>query len=148
LIPGFHPASLENVEVPVWIETARRGIDAWNREDLDAFLATWHPDCEWRPAFPRSLEGVGTVYRGREGIARAWHGVRAVWKEYRLEPEDAKVVGERLVVVGRVIARGRESGLELDSGWSALVGYRDELAISAWDWLDRDEAVKAAGLRE
>jgi ketosteroid isomerase-like protein len=140
--------SQENVEAPVWIETARRAIDAWNREDLDAFLEEWHPDCEWRPAFPRSLEGVGTVYRGREGIARAWHGVRAVWEEYRLMPEDAQVVGERLVVVGQVIARGRESGLELDSGWSGLATYRDELTLSAWDWLDRDEALKAAGLRE
>ena len=63
-------------------------------------------------------------------------------------PEDARVVGERLVMVGQVVARGRESGLELDSGWSGLASYRDELTLSAWDWLDRDEALKAAGLRE
>src|SRR5436190_11170780 len=91
----------------------RDAIEAWNRKDLDAFLQAWHPDCEWRPAFPRSLEGVGTVYRGREGITRAWNGARAVWEEYRLEPEDAQVVGDKLVVVGRVYARGKESGLAL-----------------------------------
>jgi ketosteroid isomerase-like protein len=135
--------SKENVEAATWIETARRAIDAWNRQDLDAFLDTWHPDCEWRPAFPRSLEGVGTTYRGREGIARAWHGVRAVWDEYRLDPEEAHIVGERLVVVGRVYARGRESGLDLDSAWSGLATFRDGLAISALDWLDRDAAFKA-----
>jgi len=135
--------SKENVEAATWIETARRAIDAWNRQDLDAFLDTWHPDCEWRPAFPRSLEGVGTTYRGREGIARAWHGVRAVWDEYRLDPEEAHIVGKRLVVVGRVYARGRESGLDLDSAWSGLATFRDGLAISALDWLDRDAAFKA-----
>jgi ketosteroid isomerase-like protein len=63
--------------VPESVETMKRAIEAWNREDLDAFLTTWHPECEWRPAFPRSLEGVGVVHRGHEGIARAWHGVRA-----------------------------------------------------------------------
>src|SRR4051794_26833490 len=63
-------------EVGRWIENMQRAIAAWNREDLDEFLATWHPECEWRPAFPRSLEGVGVVYQGREGIARAWQGVR------------------------------------------------------------------------
>jgi ketosteroid isomerase-like protein len=131
-----------------WLESARRAIDAWNREDLNAFLETWHPECEWRPAFPRSLEGVGAVYHGREGIARAWRGVRAVWEEYRLDPEDAQVVGGKLVVVGRVYARGKESGLELDSGWSAVISFRDGMAISAWDWLDRDEALKAASLSE
>jgi len=140
--------SQENVGSPAWIETARRAIDAWNRGDLDAFLGEWHPDCEWRPAFPRSLEGVGTVYRGREGIARAWRGVRAVWEEYRLVPEDTQVVGERLVVIGRVFARGKESGLQLDSGWSGLASFRENLTASAWDWLDRDEALRAAGLSE
>jgi ketosteroid isomerase-like protein len=84
--------------------------------------------------------------RGREDIVRAWHGVRAVWETYRLDPEDARVAGDTLVVVGRIHARGRESGLELDSGWSALVRFRDGLAVSAWDWLDRDEAPRAAGL--
>jgi hypothetical protein len=60
--------------------------------------------------------------------------VRAVWDEYRLEPEDARVVGDRL--------------LDLDSGWSALITIRDGLAFSAFDWLDRDAAVEAAGLPE
>jgi ketosteroid isomerase-like protein len=141
--------SRENVEGPEWIDTARRAIAAWNREDLDGFLETWHPDCEWRPAFPRSLEGVGTVYRGRGGIARAWRGVRAVWEEYQLKIEHAEVLpGERLVSIGHVVARGKQSGLNLDSGWSALSSYRDSLTLSAWDWLDRDEAPRAAGLRE
>jgi ketosteroid isomerase-like protein len=140
--------SQEQVESAAWIETARRAIEAWNRQDLDAFLDTWHPACVWRPAFPRSLKGVGTVYRGREGIARAWHGVRAVWDEYRLDPEDAQTFGEKLVVVGHVYAHGRESGLDLDSGWSGLATFRDGLTLSAFDWLDRDAASKAIGLRE
>jgi ketosteroid isomerase-like protein len=101
--------SQENVEITEGFENLRRAVEAWNREDLDAFLETWHPDCEWRPAFPRSLEGVGAVYRGREGIA---------------------------------------SGLELDSDWGAVITVRDGLAIRAWDWLDRNEALKAAGLSE
>ena len=140
--------SPQEVEVAQWIENTQRAMDAWNREDLAAFLETWHPDCEWRPAFPRSLEGVGTVYRGREGITRAWRGVRAVWEEYRIDPEDAQVVGDKLVAVGRIYARGAESGMELDSGWSALATFRDGLAITAWDWLDRDEAFRAVGMRQ
>jgi ketosteroid isomerase-like protein len=140
--------SPQKVEVAQWIENTQRAMDAWNREDLAAFLETWHPDCEWRPAFPRSLEGVGTVYRGRAGITRAWHGVRAVWEEYQIVPEDAQVVGDNLVAVGRIHARGAESRMELESGWSALATFRDGLAITAWDWLDRDEAFRAAGLRD
>ena len=97
--------------------------------------------------FPKS-RGVGGVFRGREGIERAWRGVRAVWEEYQLDVEDAQVVGEQLVVVGRVHARGKESGLALESGWSAVVSFRDGMPVSAWDWLDRDEALKAVGVSE
>jgi hypothetical protein len=57
-------------------------------------------------------------------------------------------VGDKLVAVGRIYARGAESGMELDSGWSALATFRDGLAITAWDWLDRDEAFRAAGMRQ
>jgi len=137
--------SQENVGAAVWIEATRRAIDAWNRVNLESFLEAWHPECEWRPAFPRSLEGVGTLYRGREGIARAWHGVRAVWDEYVLEPEDARIVSKQLVVVGRVQAHGKESGLDLDSGWSALVTFRDGLMLTAFDWLEREAALEALG---
>ena len=140
--------SQENAETVAAIKTVRGAIQAWNRQDLDAFLEAWHPDCEWRPAFPRSLEGVGTTYAGRDGIARAWHGVRAVWDEYWLDPEDARIVNGRLVVVGHVYAHGKESGLDLDSGWSAVVSFRDSLLLSAFDWLDRDAALEAVGLQE
>jgi ketosteroid isomerase-like protein len=140
--------SNESVETAGWVELLGRAIDAWNRQDLEAFLETWHPECEWRPAFPRSLEGVGTRYHGRDGIARAWHGVRAVWDEYLLDPEDARIVGDRLVAVGHVRAHGKESGLDLDSGWSAMATFRDGLVLTAFDWLDRDAALEAAGLRE
>jgi hypothetical protein len=57
------------------------------------------------------------------------------------------MVGDGLVVVGRVIARGKASGLQLDSGWSAYSTYREGLCIKSWDWLDRDEAWKAAQQR-
>jgi hypothetical protein len=108
--------SQENVEITEGFENLRRGVEAWNREDVDAFLETWR--------------------------------VRGVWKVYRLDVEDAQAVGEKIVVVGRVYARGIESGLELDSDWGAVITVRDGLAIRAWDWLDRNEALKAAGLSE
>ena len=42
-------------------------------------------------------------------------------------------------------ARGSASGLQLDSGWSVLIDFREEMVLSAWDWLDRDEGPNAAG---
>jgi ketosteroid isomerase-like protein len=134
--------SLENVEI------ATRAIDAWNRCDLAAFLQEWHPACEWRPAFPKGTEGTGSVFRGHAGITTAWRAVRVAWTVYRLDVDEARSVGDELLVLGNVFARGASSGIELESPWGAVVGVRDGRLISAWDWLSRDEALEAVGLAE
>ena len=134
--------SQENVEI------AARAIDAWNRVDLAAFMGEWHPECEWRPAFPKGTEGTGSVFRGHDGIERAWRAVRVAWTIYRLDVDDTRPVADQLVVLGAIYAQGAASGIELRSGWSAVVDFRDSRLLRAWDWLSRSEALRAAGLEE
>ncbi len=130
------------------MELVGRAVDAWNRQDLSAFLRTWHANAEWRPAFPEGTEGSGSVFRGHEEIARAWRNVREAWAEYRVEPADARMVGESLLVLGRVYTRGATSGVEIDSEWSAVVRFQDGKIVSAWDWLDHAHALEAVGSRK
>jgi ketosteroid isomerase-like protein len=125
-----------------------RAINAWNRQDLPAFLETWDEKAEWRPAFPAGTEGSGAVFRGREEIARAWRGVREAWSEYRVDVHEARMVGDTQLILGRIHARGAHSDIEINSEWSAVVRVRGGKAISAWDWLDHDHALKAVGLKE
>jgi ketosteroid isomerase-like protein len=132
---------------PANVETARSAIDAWNRHDLPGFLDAWHAEAEWRPAFPQGAEAAGWVVRGHEEISRAWHNIRSVWAEYRLEVEDARVVGEKLLVLGHLYARGAGSGLEIDSPWSAVVRFRDGKVLEARDWLDHAHGLEAVGER-
>ena len=134
--------SQENVEI------AGRAIEAWNRCDLAAFLREWHAECEWRPAFPKGTEGTGSVFRGHAGITTAWRAVRVAWTVYRLDVDEARSVGDELLVLGHIFARGATSGIELASPWGAVVGVLDGKLISAWDWLSREEALKAVGLTE
>jgi ketosteroid isomerase-like protein len=126
------------------VETAVNAIDAWNRGDLPGFLDAWDAEAEWRPAFPQGTEGAGSVVHGHEEIGRAWHNVRSVWAEYRLEVEEARVVGEKLLVLGHLYARGAGSGLEIDSPWSAVVRFRDGKVLRARDWLDHEHGLEAA----
>jgi ketosteroid isomerase-like protein len=43
------------------------GYDAWNRDDLDAWLETFHPDAELRTS--GVWPDFDPVYRGKEGLA-------------------------------------------------------------------------------
>jgi ketosteroid isomerase-like protein len=53
--------SEENVEV------ARRAMDAWDRDNLEAFLAELDPDIEWHTAIEGTVEGAETAFRGHDG---------------------------------------------------------------------------------
>ena len=39
------------------VETVQRAVEAWNADDLDAFLAELDADVEWHPAIQPGLEG-------------------------------------------------------------------------------------------
>ena len=130
------------------VELARRAIEAWNRLDLDGFMDVWHPDAEWRPAFPKGTEGTGSVVTGHDQIRNAWHNVRVAWSVYQVKPEEVRMVGDALLVLGRIFARGEASGIEVDSAWSAALEYRDGKIVRAWDWLDHESALQAVGLSE
>ena len=130
------------------VTLAQQAIEAWNRLDLDAFMTAWHPEAEWRPAFPKGTEGTGGVFRGHDGIREAWRNVRAAWSVYQVEPQEVRMVDDSLLVLGRIFARGETSEIEIDSDWSAVLRYRDDKVISAWDWLDHKPALEAVGLSE
>ena len=91
------------------VALAQQAIEAWNRLDLDAFMTAWHPEAEWRPAFPKGTEGTGGVFRGHDGIREAWHNVRAAWSVYQVEPQEVRMVDDSLLVLGRIFARGETS---------------------------------------
>lgn len=129
------------------IEIVARAIDAWNGGDVEGFLAAWHPNCQWRPAFPKGTEGTGSVFEGMDGMRTAWDNVRAVWSVYRVEPQDVRWVGDELLVLGRVVVRGAASGVEINSDWSAVTRFEDGKILTAWDWLDHASALEAVGLQ-
>jgi hypothetical protein len=63
-------------------ELAKRGIDAYNRRDIDTFAELTTADFEWFPALDRTVEGGS--YRGREGIETYLGDIRNTWEEYRV----------------------------------------------------------------
>ena len=50
------------------VEAFKRGLDAYNRQDVEAFVEGTDPDVEWHSGILSGLTGEATVYRGHEGI--------------------------------------------------------------------------------
>jgi ketosteroid isomerase-like protein len=130
--------SQENVEI------VRRGIEAFNARDVDDLVSLSDPDGEWLP-FRAQLEG--TVYRRHEGIRQYVHDMDEDWEAFRIDPLEFHARGDRVAVIGRVRALGRDSSVDIDS----LAGFVFELR---WGRIRRltshsnpEAALEAVGLR-
>jgi ketosteroid isomerase-like protein len=131
------------------VETLRRALEAWNADDLDAFLAEVHPDVEWHPSLEPAFEGKATTFKGHDGARRAWAEYRGEIFE-RLTPrvEEIRDLGESALALGRFTVTGRATHIEFDSEVGQLVTFRDGKIATVHDYLSHREALEAAGLHE
>jgi ketosteroid isomerase-like protein len=130
------------------VEAFRRAVDAGNRRDVEALIEELDPEVEWHPTLAMLVGGEATVYRGREGARAAIRGLLEAFAEIHLEFPEIRDLDDRLVAIGRMRARGTESGAELESPWAYLVQFKNGRPTSIRGYLDPKEALEAAGLRE
>jgi uncharacterized protein len=130
------------------VEAFRASLEAYNRRDIEAFLAAFDPTVEIHPLTLAMFGREGTVYRGHEGIRQFLRDVDEVLPGIKVEPLEFRDLGERVVATGRLHARGRASGAEVESPIGWLVEFRDGRVIRMTDFLDPNKALEAAGLSE
>jgi ketosteroid isomerase-like protein len=88
----------------------------------------------------------GRDYRGAEGFMQWLEDWSAAWEEWSLDPEEYIDAGERVIVVAKMHARGRGSGVEVDRQDALLYELRDGLIFRIDYFNNRSEALTAAGL--
>jgi hypothetical protein len=66
----------------VEIELIKRSADAYNRRDLEAYLACFHPNAELHP-FASGVEG--RTFRGHDEIKRFWAERDEVFESVELQ---------------------------------------------------------------
>jgi ketosteroid isomerase-like protein len=136
--------SQENVEV------VRRAVEAWQRDDLETWLALIDPDMEYHPAIRRVLEGGASLYRGHDGMREFWTFWRTEADDFRLESQELRDLPDgRVLHLARIRWRGAASGVEVESPYGMVVTVRGGKIVHSIDCLSHDEALEAAvGLRE
>jgi ketosteroid isomerase-like protein len=88
------------------------------------------------------------TYRGTEGLRQMLADMDEVWKSLRPEPREFLDMGDRVVVVGRMVAKGKGSGVEVEREFAGVWTVRNG-RIVRWDlFSDRAEALEAAGVPE
>jgi len=130
------------------VEIVRRGLEAWQRDDFDSWLATLDPGMEWHTGFERLVAGTESFYRGHEGMRRAWRVYRTEFEEFQVEAQELRDVGDdRVVLLGRFRWRGPASGIATESPLGMVFTLRDGKIIRSLDYFSHEEALKAVGLK-
>jgi ketosteroid isomerase-like protein len=119
---------------------------AFARRDFDAVAPIVDPEIEVRPAIAGGPEGI--VYRGLEGFRDFWAEVDAAWEDFGIEPSEFRDLDGVVLVLGQAHARGRGSGISLESpaGWLAVL--REGRIVRFQSFTSREAALQAAGLSE
>ena len=131
--------SQENVEV-VW-----RHIEAWNRSDLKAFLATFSSDAEIDWSRSRAL--YKGVYRGYAEHETFWDEFWSTFDARELEVHDLTEAGSDVVVWNTAHLRGRD-GIEVTARSALVYTVEDGEITRLRLFQDRAEALEAVGLSE
>ena len=123
------------------VAEARANIDAFNRRDVDAIVATFAANVEWWP-LRSATEGP---YRGHEGI-RDWFADTAEQFEYmRATVDEVREEGDAVVLSGELRVKGRQSGASIDQPITWIFRYAGDKVVWGKSYSDPDEAAADLG---
>lgn len=128
------------------LETARAGVEAYQRGDIEAVVALIHEEGEI--FLPPELPNSGT-YRGRDGFL-TWlaHWLDA-WEDFSIELRDPKPVGQRHVVATmHQSGRGKGSGIAVEMDIAYMWEVRDGKIAAMHLYGSTEKAVLVAQQRE
>jgi uncharacterized protein len=135
---GLDCGRLPRVTESAVVQTIRRAYEAYNRGDIDAVVELMDERVEWRPP-ATSLEPQ--PLQGREAVRR--YLAPDLFDEQGAEPEEIIEQGDRVLVVARARARGRESGIEVDQTVFHLWTIARDRAVRFEVHVEREHALAA-----
>ena len=132
--------SRENVEV------VRRGIEAFNRGDMDGVVADFAPESEY--VTTGMIPGASGVFRGPEGYRQFTEGFFAEFEDARIEVHELIDAEDRVLASVTLRGRGKQSGAEASWDIWQLWTVKDGRVVRGQGFTSRADALEATGLSE
>ena len=133
--------SQENVEVVV--DTLKRVTDG----GVDALAELWDPGIEWRAA-EGEIDDVGELH-GPEAVRRHFQDWFDMFDDLTVVAEELIDAGDdRVVAVQRMTGRAKVSGIKTEIRFSVVYTLRDGKIVQGREYVEKEQALDAVGLRE
>jgi hypothetical protein len=130
------------------VEIVRALVDRWNGGDRAFGRLSDYLDPEIRLDSPLSSV-TGEPYRGYTGIERWVRDLDDQFAEWIIGFDDIRQIGDRVLAIGTIKARGRASGATLEFAYGSVHELADDRRVARIQiYADAREALKAVGLEE
>jgi ketosteroid isomerase-like protein len=118
--------------------------------EVAATLAEWaRPDFEWAMVGPEYTPGgQGFQGSGVESFREVWRDWLEPYESYEIELGETIDCGESVLTLVRQVATTKTGGVPIESFGAAVAWTRDGRLARVEFHLDRDAAMKAAGLSD
>src|ERR1700752_3201326 len=111
------------------VEAFKRGIDAYNHRDVEANLAELDPEVVMHLALPAMFGGESTAFRGHSEYREFLRDLYEAFAEFQIEISEIRDLGERVVAIGHLLGRGKESGAKVESPIGYVAEFKNGKAI-------------------
>jgi ketosteroid isomerase-like protein len=126
-------------------ELAERGYERFNRGDLDFVLDSCSEDISWEDAAEMP---DARIYSGPDEVRSFLASFDRHWEELRFEPEEIVESGDSLLILCRVVGKGKASGATVEQRVIHVWDFEGGQARRARTFFDRERAERAAGIRQ
>ena len=128
------------------VDAVRRGLEAFNSGDIERVLDMAHTYFE--AIVPPELSAEPDTYRGHDGLRRYFESFQDAMEDIRFEPERFIDVGEDVVTVVRLTARGRHTAIPVEQRIAQVWSMSEGKAVQVRTFATLKRALAAAGLPE
>jgi ketosteroid isomerase-like protein len=125
------------------VQVIRRMVEAFNDRDIDVLAQYMEADAD---LYPMRAQLEGKAYRGAEGVREMLADFDQDWEFVRMDAEEFHDAGDQVVLLGRLQARGRASGVDLDVPMGFVWRLREGKVVYARSFSEQDDALRDAGL--
>jgi len=128
------------------VDVVRRMCEAFLAGDVADALDVLHPEVIWHGTIGGLDEGR-TAHGHNEVIQEFMESLRD-WERHSLEVDDYLDAGDRVVVLWHEVGRGKASGVEVETRTAVVYTVRGEEVVEVQGYMDRQQALAAAGLSQ
>jgi ketosteroid isomerase-like protein len=128
------------------IEIVRGAYDAFNHKGREEMLEFLHEDIVWDESdLPARRPGI---YHGHEGVTRLLEENAVLWDNINVAIDEIlEGADDKVIAFIRAGGTGRNTGVDVELASAQVWTMRDGKAAHVRLYLDREEALEAAGVQ-